>query len=106
MIKKNIGACPICDRDMIDGPSIDEHHLVPKEYGGKNHPTILLHRVCHTKIHSTITNRELWHTYNTAQALRTHSEMKKFIKWIQRKDPEFNDVNYEANSKKLKRKRR
>lgn len=106
MSENSLGFCPLCNREMIDGPSIDEHHLIPKEYGGKKHPIVTIHRICHTKIHSTFTNRELWHTYNTMEALKSHQDIKNFIRWVSKKGPEFNDVNYESNNKKLKRSRK
>lgn len=34
-LKEVLGKCPICNRDMIKGPSIDEHHFIPKSKKGK-----------------------------------------------------------------------
>lgn len=103
MNDKELGNCPLCGRMMYDDLSTDEHHLIPREFGGAKHPIVTLHRICHTKIHSTITNRELWHTYNTIDELKKHDDIRKFIKWVRKKDPRFNDVNRESNNKKMKR---
>ena len=85
--------CPICDRPMILGKSVDKHHLIPKTFGGKE--VTLMHRVCHQKIHSLFTERELQKTYHTVDAIRSHEEIKKFIKWLKNKPPEFYSTNRE-----------
>ena len=72
---------------MFAGPSVDRHHLVPKSRGGRH--MIWLHRVCHKKIHSVFTEKELARSYSTLDALRAHEEIQKFIIWIRNKDPEF-----------------
>lgn len=72
---------------MVPGPSVDRHHLVPRSLGGKE--AVWLHRVCHQKIHSVLTERELAHGYSTFEALRGHGEIARFVAWIQRKDPEL-----------------
>jgi len=104
-MNNELGPCPICGRVMIDNLTSDEHHLVPKEFGGNKHPIILIHRICHTKIHSSIPNRELWHTYNNVDSLREHPDIEKFIKWVRKKDPEYMDKNIETNNKRNKRRR-
>lgn len=88
--KTIIGQCPICDRDMISGDSVNKHHFVPKCRGGKK--TEYIHRVCHNKIHKNWPNeKELERDYNDPQKIREDPEMQKFIKWIKKKDPEFYD---------------
>ena len=83
--------CPICDRIMIEGDSIDRHHFYPRCKGGKK--TEFLHKICHRKIHSLFTENELAKIYNNAENIKTHPEIIKFIKWISRKPPEFYDKN-------------
>lgn len=83
--------CPICDRPMIKGNSIDKHHFYPKCKGGRK--TEFLHRICHRKIHSLFTENELAKTYNNAEDIREHPEIIKFIKWVNNKQPEFYDKN-------------
>lgn len=96
--KEIVGQCPICDRDMIKGPSIDKHHFIPKCKGGKD--TLYVHRVCHNKIHKTFTEKELANEYNDPNKVCSHSIMQLFIKWIQKKDPEYYDRSETSNRKK------
>ena len=98
-----LGKCPICGRDLIEGRSVNEHHLMPKTYKGKE--TVTLHVICHTKIHSIFSEKELRDYYHTIDRLVSHPEMEKFIKWVQKKDPEFKDRNKEMRTKKNRRKR-
>ncbi len=76
--------CPLCSREMIKGNSIDKHHLIPKAAGGKNIPPELCHKICHQKIHSLFTEKELL-LYNSWDKLKEHQDIKKFIKWVQKK---------------------
>lgn len=92
--------CAICLREL-GTENTSRHHLIPKSKGGTFGDTIMIHNICHQKIHSLFTEKELQETYNTAEALRTHEEMWKFIKWVRKKDPAF----YQRN-RWSKRKRR
>lgn len=94
--------CPICKRELIDGPSVDDHHLVPKTFGGKD--KIQIHKICHRKIHSLLTERELQHVYNTVDALLGHEEIQKFVRWVSKKDPEYYDVS--KDTKRIRRRKR
>ena len=78
--------CPLCGRELVEGPSVNDHHLVPRSRGGKE--KYALHRVCHSKIHSVFTENELAQIYNTFEKLRANDEMKKFIKWVRKQPPE------------------
>jgi len=80
-------ACPLCGRAMVPGPSVDEHHLVPKSQRGRD--KFLVHRVCHTKIHATLSEKHLAADYRTWEALRAHPQIASFIAWVQKKPPEF-----------------
>lgn len=93
-----IGPCPICERDMIKGPSIDKHHFIPKCRGGKE--TQYVHKACHNKIHKTFKEKELEKEFNDPNKVCAHPEIQKFIKWISKKDPEFYDKSDKANRKK------
>ena len=81
--------CPLCDRPLLPGPSADEHHLVPRSQGGTR--TVRLHRVCHQKIHATLSERELRNHYSTAERLRAHPEIRRFIAWLANKPPGYFD---------------
>ncbi len=93
-----IGQCPICDRDMWEGPSVDKHHMVPKCKGGKE--TEYLHRICHRKIHSIWTEKELEREFNNSDKIREHEEIQKFIKFVSKKEPDFYDRNEQHKRKK------
>lgn len=95
--------CPICKREMISGISVDEHHLIPRTFKGRE--TITLHRVCHQKLHSVFTEREMFRYYHTIDRLIENEEIVKFIKWLKKKDPEFYNINKETKRKKSKRKK-
>lgn len=40
--------------------SLEEHHIVPRTYGGSNGPTITLCSICHTAIHNLSFKRALF----------------------------------------------
>lgn len=90
--------CPLCGRDLAE--PCNKHHLLPLSKGGKNTPTILLHKICHNKIHAVFSEMELKRHYNTIERLQQHEEMAKFIKWVQNKEPQFYDKS--VRIKKIK----
>lgn len=93
--------CPICERELIPGKSVDEHHLIPKTFKGKE--KVIIHKICHNKIHSVFTERELQHYYYTVERLHEHEELKKFIKWVSKKDPEFYDGSKDTKRRRQRR---
>lgn len=86
---KGPAICPLCHRPLEPGPSVDEHHLVPRSEGGKIKAVI--HRICHRKIHATFSERELTQGFSTWQALQAHPEIAAFVKWVANKPPAFYD---------------
>jgi len=101
---KDEQVCPICDRVMIEGKSIDRHHFIPKLKKGKE--TTLLHVICHRKLHSIFTESEMAKYYNTPERCKKHKEVAKFVKWLKNKDPEYIESHKESNEKSKKRKGR
>tara|TARA_Y100000588_G_scaffold210270_1_gene224191 strand:+ start:26490 stop:26858 length:369 start_codon:yes stop_codon:yes gene_type:complete len=97
------GKCPICDRDMIAGKSVDKHHFIPKLKKGK--VTTLLHVICHRKLHSIFSEAEMAQYYNTPERCKEHPEVQKFIKWVSNKEPEYLESHKEHKGKKNKRKK-
>lgn len=93
--------CPICGRPMVEGPSIDRHHFLPRSEGGR--VAVPVHRICHRKIHSLWTERELAMGLDTPEAIREHPEMQKFIRWVARKPPEFWVRTASSGSKRRRR---
>ncbi len=81
--------CPLCGRPIPKGVPQSRHHLIPKLKGGKGGPTVLLHQICHSEIHATLTEAELARNYNTVEALRSHPRLAKFIGWVARRPPDF-----------------
>lgn len=76
--------CPLCDRPL--GEKREKHHVIPKSKGGKE--TVLVHPICHRKIHKVFTRTELA-KLGTIEALKTNADMTAFIKWLARKPPDF-----------------
>ena len=83
---------------MVAGRSVDAHHFVPKSQGGR--VATPLHRICHRKIHSLFTERELARLYNTPAALLADPGIQTFVAWVARKHPEYFDRTRTAKSKK------
>lgn len=79
--------CPLCDRPMMNGPTVDEHHLIPRAKGGKE--KFLVHKICHQKIHQVFSEKELARQFFTWQALKAHPEIAAFIHWVKKRPPEF-----------------
>ncbi len=79
--------CPLCGRPLVPGPSVDEHHLVPRSQGGVARERV--HRICHRKIHATFTEKELARDYGDWQRLRAHPDIASFVRWVAHRPPEF-----------------
>ena len=74
---------------MIYGPSVDEHHWVPKSEGGRE--TGYLHRICHRALHARFSERELARDYFTPERVRADPYMAKFIRWVRKRPAEYMD---------------
>lgn len=94
--------CPLCGRLMVDGPSVDDHHLIPVSVK-KNNNKIRIHRICHVKIHSLFSEKELGNVYNTIDKLLEHEEMQKFVRWVRKKDSEYYDSSKFHTTRRRKR---
>jgi hypothetical protein len=71
---------------MFRGDSVDRHHWQPKSRGGRT--AEYLHRICHRKLHSLFTGRELADRFSNPAQVQKHPEMQKFISWVRRQAPE------------------
>ncbi|MDB5207444.1 MAG: endonuclease [Flavisolibacter sp.] len=89
MNEKDKEICSLCDRELA--VPFNRHHLLPLSKGGKGTPTILLHKICHNKIHAVFTGMELKRRYNTIESIKEQEEMAAFIKWVAKKEPQFYD---------------
>jgi hypothetical protein len=81
--------CPLCGRELLDAASVNEHHMVPRSEGGRQ--TVRMHRICHNKIHSVFSERELATYYHTVERLMENDEIRKFVQWVRKKHPGYND---------------
>jgi hypothetical protein len=81
---------------------LEKHHFIPKCKGGKD--TELVHAICHRKIHSLFNETQCAREYSDPDLVKAHPEMQKFISWISKRDPLFND--HHKDHKERKRKRR
>lgn len=91
--------CPLCGR-VLGSVNIDRHHLIPKTFKGKEQFPI--HKICHRKIHSAFTERELLQTYHTWEALRGHEDIRAFVEWVAKKPPDFYTRTHTSNKKKFR----
>lgn len=94
--------CPLCERELGD-ENIDRHHLVPKSKGGKVQE--LIHKICHRKLHATLTEKELAINYHTWASLKAHPEILKFIAWVKKQPLGFYSGSDETSDRKRKRRR-
>jgi hypothetical protein len=82
-------ACLLCQRPLAY--PYNRHHLLPLSKGGRGTSTVLLHKICHDKIHSVFTEMELKRHYTTIEKLKENEEMANFIQWVIKKEPQFYD---------------
>nr|WP_238484409.1 HNH endonuclease [Oricola indica] len=75
----------MCDRAL--GPRVEWHHPVPKSRGGRD--TVPVHPICHATLHRHFSNTELAVFGDDVAALRRQEKVARFLRWIDRKPPEF-----------------
>ncbi len=92
--------CPLCARPL--GARAEAHHLIPRTYRGVE--TVALHPICHRKIHTIFTERELKDHFHTVARLLEHPDIRTFVKWIATRPPDFR--GRPATSRALQDKRR
>lgn len=77
------------------------HHLVPRMFRGRE--TVTLHRICHRKIHSLWTERELKNHFHTIERIREHPDVRQFVAWLRSKPPDFYQRTSESRRKRRRR---
>lgn len=92
-----LSPCPLCGRPL-GSEHVDRHHLIPRTFKGKDQFPV--HKICHRKIHSVFTERELLHSFHTWDALRSAPEIADFIAWVARKPAGFYTSTATSNKKK------
>lgn len=63
------------------------HHLVPKQRGGGRGDTAELCPACHRQLHALFDNRHLAAELGSLEALRAHPDVRRFVRWVRRQDP-------------------
>lgn len=85
------GTCVLCARER----RLTFHHLIPvtlhknrwfkRNFSREDmHRGIMVCRDCHDAIHRFIPNKELGRSFNTLEALKTHPDLMRFVKWVSR----------------------
>jgi len=77
--------CFLCGRPL--GKRVEWHHPIPRSRGGRE--TAPVHPICHRTIHASLSNRELEQAYSSAEQLRVHPPIARFLSWVRDKDPDF-----------------
>ena len=103
MPDEQLPECPLCHRPIPAGAG-SLHHLVPKSRKGRE--TVLLHRICHRKIHSLFTEKELERSFSTIDLLLDHPELQAFVGWLVGKPPDFYVRTATAKNKPSRGRRR
>ena len=78
-------SCFLCERPI--DTRLEWHHPIPKSRGGRE--TVPVHPICHRTIQATIDNKALARGYHSAEALRAHPELSRFVAWVRGKEPDF-----------------
>jgi 5-methylcytosine-specific restriction endonuclease McrA len=91
----HVALCPLFGRELVAGPSVDVHHLIPRSQGGKQ--KYVIHRVCHQKIHATYTEQELALVFNKWASLQAADDMQGFLRWVRKKPATFVDRTKKTN---------
>jgi 5-methylcytosine-specific restriction protein A len=82
-------ACELCQRKVPPG-LITQHHLRPKQKGGKAEHRAPLCKPCHKQVHATFGNTDLARVYDSVESLRKAPLLKPFLKWIRKQSPDRN----------------
>ena len=94
--------CPLCQRPI--GNMWDKHHLIPRSRKGKG--VVIIHKICHNKIHSVFTEKELELYYHTIERLLENEYIQTFVKWVGNKDPNYYETSKRTQGRRRKGKRR
>jgi hypothetical protein len=78
--------CWLCGRPT--GRTIAWHHPVPKSRGGRD--VVPMHPICQQTLTVNFTNSELQRHALDVEALLANPNVRKFVDWVAKKDPDFN----------------
>jgi hypothetical protein len=77
--------CWLCSRPT--GKTIVWHHPIPKSRGGRD--VVPMHPICQQTLIINFTNSELQRHAMDVDALLANPNMRKFVNWVAKKDPDF-----------------
>jgi hypothetical protein len=77
--------CWLCGRPT--GKIVVWHHPVPKSRGGRD--VMLMHPICQQTLIGNYTNSELQRHAMDVDALLANPNVRKFVDWVAKKDPDF-----------------
>lgn len=98
-MNKETHICDLCERKV---PTITEHHLIPREKGGRFEETAWLCVPCHKQVHALYSNYELAVRLNSIPKLKDDEKIKRYLKFI-KKHP--GDANFTIKQSKAIRKK-
>ena len=77
--------CWLCGRSL--GKNTVMHHPVPKSRGGRD--VVPMHPICQQTLMANFTNSELQRYALDVEAILANPDMRKFVDWVAKKDPDF-----------------
>ncbi len=77
--------CWLCGRPT--GKIVVWHHPVPKSRGGRD--VVPMHPICQQTLMANFTNSELQRHGTDVDALLANPNVRKFVDWVAKKDPDF-----------------
>ena len=79
------GPCWLCGRPL--GKTTVMHHPVPKSRGGRD--VVSMHPICQQTLIANFSNAELQRHALDVDAILLNPDMRKFVDWVAKKDPDF-----------------
>ncbi|MES2290375.1 MAG: hypothetical protein V4530_11620 [Pseudomonadota bacterium] len=80
-----VAPCWLCARPL--GKSTVWHHPVPKSRGGRD--VVPMHPICQQTLVANFTNSELQRFGMDVESLLLYPNVRKFVDWVAKKDPDF-----------------
>lgn len=80
-MNKETHICDLCEREV---PTITEHHLIPRQKGGRFQETAWLCVPCHKQVHALYSNYELASRLYSIPRLRDEEKIKRYLKFIKK----------------------
>lgn len=89
--------CSLCGR-IVPRELVTQHHLLPKQKGGRADERVPMCKPCHKQIHATFGNGQLATSYTELSALRMAPQLQPFLRWIRKQKPDRNFRTVTSNS--------